>query len=84
MSEAHRPGVPAAHAEAVPYQVHTVLADNGTQFAERPRNRNTIVSRPMRFDLIREESSIKPLADFMASCNFARWFKTFGGLAPYK
>ena len=28
--------------EAVPYQVHTILTDNGIQFAEQPRNRNTI------------------------------------------
>ena len=27
--------------EAVPYQVHTILTDNGIQFAEQPRNRNT-------------------------------------------
>jgi hypothetical protein len=40
--------------EAVPYQVHTVLTDNGIQFAEQPRNRNTIYSRPMRFDMICE------------------------------
>ncbi len=38
--------------EAVPYKVHTVLTDNGIQFAEQPRNRNTIYSRPMRFDMI--------------------------------
>ncbi len=40
--------------EAVPYQVHTDLTDNGIQFAEQPRNRNTIYSRPMRFDMICE------------------------------
>ncbi|WP_010140769.1 IS481 family transposase [Oceanicola sp. S124] len=40
--------------EAVPYQVHTVLTDNGIQFAEQPRNRNTAYSRPMRFDMICE------------------------------
>jgi transposase InsO family protein len=40
--------------EAVPYQIHTVLTDNGIQFAEQPRNRNTIYSRPMRFDMICE------------------------------
>ena len=28
--------------EAVPYKVHTILTDNGIQFAEQPRNRNTI------------------------------------------
>jgi transposase-like protein len=38
--------------EVVPYKVHTVLTDNGIQFAEQPRNRNTIYSRPMRFDMI--------------------------------
>jgi transposase InsO family protein len=38
--------------EAVPYKVQTVLTDNGTQFAEQPRNRDTIYSRPMRFDMI--------------------------------
>jgi len=53
--------------EAVPYQVHTILTDRaigtplvretmarGIQFAEQPRNRNTIHSRPMRFDMICE------------------------------
>ncbi len=30
--------------EAVPYQVHSILTD--TEFAEQPRNRNTIYSRP--------------------------------------
>ncbi len=34
--------------EAVPYQVHTILTDDGIQLAEQPRNRNTIYSRPMR------------------------------------
>ena len=45
--------------EAVPYQVHTVLTDNGIQFAEQPRNRNTIYSRPMRFDMICEANGIE-------------------------
>ncbi|TDX22220.1 integrase-like protein [Rhodovulum visakhapatnamense] len=27
--------------EAVPYRIHTILTDNGIQFAEQPRNRNT-------------------------------------------
>lgn len=35
--------------EAVPYRIHTILTDNGIQFAEQRRNRNTIYSRPMRF-----------------------------------
>ena len=38
--------------EAVPYKVHTILTDNGIQFCEQPRNRNTAYSRPMRFDMI--------------------------------
>ncbi len=45
--------------EAVPYQVHTVLTDNGIQFAEQPRNRNTAYSRPMRFDMICEANGIE-------------------------
>ena len=38
--------------EAVPYTIHTILTDNGIQFCEQPRNRNTAYSRPMRFDMI--------------------------------
>ena len=45
--------------EAVPYQVHTILTDNGIQFAEQPRNRNTVYSRPMRFDMICEANGIE-------------------------
>jgi IS30 family transposase len=58
--------------EAVPYQVHTILTDRATegatgsspvargiQFAEQPRNRNTIISRPMRFDMICEANGIE-------------------------
>ncbi|MFM7444338.1 MAG: DDE-type integrase/transposase/recombinase, partial [Tabrizicola sp.] len=45
--------------EAVPYQVHIVFTDNGIQFAEQPRNRNTIYSRPMRFDMICEANGIE-------------------------
>ncbi len=44
--------------EAVPYQVHTVLTDNGIQFAEQPRHRNTAYSRRMRFDMICEANGI--------------------------
>ncbi len=40
--------------EAVPLQVHTILTENGLQCAEQPRTRNTITSRPMRFDMICE------------------------------
>jgi transposase InsO family protein len=45
--------------EAVPYHIHTILTDNGIQFAEQPRNRNTIYSRPMRFDMICDANGIE-------------------------
>ena len=45
--------------ESVPYQIHTILTDNGIQFAEQPRNRNTIYSRQMRFDMICEANGIE-------------------------
>ena len=35
------------------------LTDNGIQFAEQPRNRNTIYSRPMRFDMICDANGIE-------------------------
>ena len=44
---------------AVPYKIHTILTDNGIQFAERPRNRNTAFSRQMRFDMICEANDIE-------------------------
>lgn len=43
--------------EVVPYKIHTILTDNGIQFAEQPRNRNSVTGsvlnsvylvRPMR------------------------------------
>jgi hypothetical protein len=52
-------GVPGALLDAVPYRIHTILTDNGIQFAEQPRNRNTIISRPMRFDMICEANGIE-------------------------
>ncbi|WBU54801.1 IS481 family transposase [Paracoccus sp. SCSIO 75233] len=45
--------------EAVPYRIHTILTDNGIQFAEQPRNRNTAHSRPMRFDMICDANGIE-------------------------
>jgi transposase InsO family protein len=45
--------------KAVPYQIHTILTDNGIQFAEQPRNRNTAWSRQMRFDMICEANDIE-------------------------
>lgn len=44
--------------EAAPYQIHTILTDNGIRFAEQPRNRNTIYSRPMLFDIMCEANGI--------------------------
>jgi hypothetical protein len=40
-------------------QLHTILTDNGIQFAEQPRNRNAIYSRPMHFDMICEDNGIE-------------------------
>jgi hypothetical protein len=45
--------------EVVPYRIHTLLTLNGIQFAEQPRNRNTILSRPSRFDMICEVNEIE-------------------------
>ena len=45
--------------KAAPYRIHTILTDNGIQFAERPRNRNTAWSRQMRFDMICEANDIE-------------------------
>ena len=44
--------------ETVPYKIHTILTDNGIQFAEQPRNRDSITFRKMRFDLICEANGI--------------------------
>jgi len=45
--------------KAVPYRIHTILTDNGIEFAEQPRNRNTAWSRQMRLDLICEANNIE-------------------------
>lgn len=45
--------------KVVPYRLHTILIDNGIQFAEQPRNRNTAWSRQMRFDMICEANDIE-------------------------
>jgi transposase InsO family protein len=45
--------------EVVPCRIHTLLTDNGIQFAEQPRNRNTILSRMSRFDMICEANEIE-------------------------
>ncbi len=45
--------------QVAPYRSHTILTDNGIQFAEQPRNRNTAWSRQMRFDMICEANGIE-------------------------
>jgi len=47
--------------EAVPYRLHTILTDNGIQFADLPRNRNgwTARYRVLRFDQICRENDIE-------------------------
>lgn len=47
--------------EAVPYDLHTILTDNGIQFADLPRNRNgpTARYRVHRFDQICREHGIE-------------------------
>ena len=47
--------------KAVPYKVHIILAHTGIQFAEQPGNRNTIYSRPMRFDMICEGETLSAM-----------------------
>jgi IS30 family transposase len=45
--------------DVVPYGIHTILTDTGIQFADQPRNRDTITSRPMRFDRICQANVIE-------------------------
>lgn len=45
--------------ETVPYKIHTILTDNGIQFAEQPRNRDSVTFRKMRFDMICEANEIE-------------------------
>ncbi|MCF7779411.1 DDE-type integrase/transposase/recombinase, partial [Sulfitobacter sp. M220] len=45
--------------KSFPYRIHTILTDNGIQFAEQPRHRNTASSRQMRFDMICEAYEIE-------------------------
>jgi len=45
--------------EAVPYKIHTILTDNGIQFADQPRNRDKAYSRPMRFDIVCKANGIE-------------------------
>ncbi len=43
----------------VPYKLHTILTDNGIQFAEQTRNRDTVLSRMSRFDMICQANKIE-------------------------
>lgn len=43
----------------IPYKLHTILTDNGIQFAEQPRNRNAVLSPMSRFDMICEANEIE-------------------------
>jgi hypothetical protein len=45
--------------DAVPCHIHAIPTCYGIQFAEQPRNRNTIISRPMRFDMICEAHGLE-------------------------
>jgi transposase InsO family protein len=47
--------------EAVPYQIHTVLTDNGVQFCDAPKNRSgpTATWRVHRFDRVCREHGIE-------------------------
>jgi transposase InsO family protein len=47
--------------KTVPYRLHTILTDNGIQFADQPRNRNgwTARYRVHRFDQICNENGIE-------------------------
>jgi Integrase core domain len=47
--------------KVVPYRLHTILTDNGTQFADQPRNRDgwTACYRIHRFDQICTENGIE-------------------------
>ena len=47
--------------EAIPYKIHTVLTDNGIQFAYLPKNRNGPTARYMThmFDMRRRENGIE-------------------------
>ena len=43
----------------MPYRILTILTDSGIQFADQPRDRNTVGSRQMRFDMICEANDIE-------------------------
>ena len=45
--------------ETGPYKINIILTDNGIQFAEQPRNRNTVISRLSRFDMICNANEIE-------------------------
>ncbi len=52
-------GVPGTPPESRAYRIRTIQTDNGIHFAEQPRNRNTVSSRQMRFDMIFDANAIE-------------------------
>uniref|UniRef100_A4WY84 Integrase catalytic domain-containing protein n=1 Tax=Cereibacter sphaeroides (strain ATCC 17025 / ATH 2.4.3) TaxID=349102 RepID=A4WY84_CERS5 len=50
---------PGASRAAITFRCASFPTCYGIQFAEQPRNRNTIYSRPMRFDMICEANGIE-------------------------
>ncbi|CAM5422217.1 hypothetical protein FALB51S_02530 [Frigidibacter albus] len=54
-----QPSIPHLTRSALHRASSISSSDNGIQFAEQPRNRNTITSRPMRFDMICEANGIE-------------------------
>jgi hypothetical protein len=45
--------------KVVSYRIHTILTDNGIQFADQPRNTNTAYCRQIRFDMICDANGIE-------------------------
>jgi IS30 family transposase len=80
--------------KAVPYRIHTILTDNGIQFAEpnhpwtngqvERMNRTIKEATVKRFHYERHEKLRVHHTDFMAAYNFARRLKTLSVLTPYE
>ena len=59
--------------EAVPYTIHTVLTDNGIQFADLPKNRNGPTARMRGRGLCRPNRSSNSICRPCTGCGHA-WF----------